>query len=405
MKILHTADWHLNDRLGRQDRQPDLLRALGQIRQFLDDYQVDVMVVAGDLFSERSSREQWRDAIGQLKELFLPYLERGGTIVAISGNHDNDSYFEMLRDALDMAATRRSQRDGVHSPGRLYIQSVARVLRLADAHEEVVQFVLMPYPKDSLYLRGEGLRYSSLAEKHRYLQGKFKQVLDEMQRSKIDPTLPAVLVSHIHVRGVTAHNLYRLSESEDILFEPGDIPDFAYVAYGHIHRPGPVVAGADHIRYSGSIERMDANERGEQKSVVLFEIKGKRCVKIDCLPLVSTPLYQVVITDPDAQLPSLAAQYPDASQALVDYTLHWEPGRHSRDSIADEVEAIFPRWYNRGFHEIGTQLISAHGYTAGQLRDVKGNVRRYLDERLAKDPYRDELLALAEGLLTGGGWR
>ena len=106
MRILHTADWHLNDRLERQDRQPDLLRALDQISRYLDEYKVDVMVVAGDLFSERSTREQWRDAISQIKERFISFLTRGGTIVAISGNHDNEAYFDMLRDALDLASPR-----------------------------------------------------------------------------------------------------------------------------------------------------------------------------------------------------------------------------------------------------------------------------------------------------------
>lgn len=402
MRILHTADWHLNDRLERQDRQPDLLRALDQISRYLDEYKVDVMVVAGDLFSERSTREQWRDAISQIKERFISFVTRGGTIVAISGNHDNEAYFDMLRDALDLASPRLRKPGDLHASGRLYIESVSKVIRLADAQGDIVQFVLMPYPKASLYLRGQGLTFSSLAEKHRSLQDIFKQVLAEMQRNLVDPRRAAVLVSHIHVRGASAQGLYRLSESEDVLFEPGDIPDYAYVAYGHIHRPGPAVPNAEHIRYAGSIERMDLAEREDNKSVVLIDIKGNQRVDLECLPLESTPIYKVEIKEPEIEVPLLRVRYPDAERALVNYVLHWEPGKHNRDALTREIEAIFPRWYSRSLPEVGPQLTQTRGYSTGQLLDVTGNVRRYLDDRLAKDSHRDELMTLAEGLLAEG---
>lgn len=403
MRILHTADWHLNDRLERQDRQPDLLRALDQIRNYLDDYQVDVMIVAGDLFSEHSSREQWRSAIHEIKERFLPFMTRGGTIVAISGNHDNDAYFEMLRDALDMAAPGRPTQPGLQATGRLHIRSNPYYLRLADPAGEVVQFVLMPYPKTSNYLHGESLNYTSAAAKHNALQAKFTEVLSELQRTKIDPSLPTVLVSHIHVRGVSAHTPYRISETEDVMFEPSDIPtNYKYVAYGHIHKPGEAIPGAEHIRYSGSIDRMDAAEGDDQKSVVLVEIKDKQRQNLTCLPLNATPIYQVTITDPDTEIESLSARYPDAARALVSYTLHWEAGRHHRDALAQRIETIFPRWYSRTFQEAGVSISSASLYSANHLQDVAGNARRYLETALLNDPHRAEVLALLEELLAEG---
>ena len=35
MRILHTADWHLGDRLGRQDRTDDLRRAVERVAGLL----------------------------------------------------------------------------------------------------------------------------------------------------------------------------------------------------------------------------------------------------------------------------------------------------------------------------------------------------------------------------------
>src|SRR5262245_51974139 len=96
MRLLHTADWHMNDRLGRVDRSADICRSLERIASYLDEYHVDVMLVAGDLF-ERSHPDQMRAAVGEIRRIFLPFLERGGTIIAVSGNHDSEIFFETLR--------------------------------------------------------------------------------------------------------------------------------------------------------------------------------------------------------------------------------------------------------------------------------------------------------------------
>ena len=50
MKLLHTADWHLNDRLGRIDRTDDLRRAVERVAAICHDEAIDVLIVAGDLF-------------------------------------------------------------------------------------------------------------------------------------------------------------------------------------------------------------------------------------------------------------------------------------------------------------------------------------------------------------------
>jgi DNA repair exonuclease SbcCD nuclease subunit len=93
MKILHTGDWHMNDTLGRIDRASDICRSLEQIAVYLEEHEIDVMIVAGDLFSERSRLDQMRAAVGEIKRVFHPFLDRGGSIVAISGNHDREVFF------------------------------------------------------------------------------------------------------------------------------------------------------------------------------------------------------------------------------------------------------------------------------------------------------------------------
>src|SRR5262249_44836515 len=52
MRVLHTADWHLADRLGRIDRTADLRRAVERVAALCEAEKADLLLVAGDLFSE-----------------------------------------------------------------------------------------------------------------------------------------------------------------------------------------------------------------------------------------------------------------------------------------------------------------------------------------------------------------
>lgn len=402
MRILHTADWHMNDRLGRIDRDVDIRKALEQIARYLDERQVDVMLVAGDLF-DRSDQEQMRQGIEDIKKIFLPFLERGGTMIAISGNHDSEIFFETLRDALDLAAPGRTGASGTNATGRLYIAPNPRLLHLVDRTGGSVQFALMPYPTPRCYLGGERIQYRTIEEKHRTIQQAFTRTLGTL-KERIDPHLPSVLVSHVHVRGAKVHSLYRISESDDVIFEPSDIPSYwAYIAYGHIHEPQPAVAGAKHIRYAGSIERLDASEQGHNKSVVLFNVGPTGLQgEPELLPLDSTPIYQIEITDPDAQLPTLVDLYPHADRALVKYTLHWDVSKHNLDALRQAVQSVFPRWYQRDDKEIGSDDARVATLTPQRMQDVVGTVREYLGVQLTTHHHRDELLELAEALLAEG---
>src|SRR5947208_13344956 len=104
MRILHTADWHLGDRLGRIDRTADLRRAVERVAAYCESEQVEVLLVAGDLFSELSRPDHLRATIEHLQQVFWPFVQKGGTIVALTGNHDNEGFCQTLGHAMALAA-------------------------------------------------------------------------------------------------------------------------------------------------------------------------------------------------------------------------------------------------------------------------------------------------------------
>lgn len=396
-RILHTADWHLNDRLGRVDRQPDILARLDQIARYLDEHQVDILLIAGDLFSIYCRSDALRDSLTAISERFRPFLLRGGTMVAISGNHDHEATFTMLHAALDLASPIERSNGGSRPGGRLYLASKPGYLHLTGKGGQEVQLVLLPYPTPSRYMDGIGSRYNSGEERNRALQQTLRSRLNLIQRDHVKPTLPSVLAAHLHVRGSEVHSLYGISELDDVVFDHTDLPtSWAYAALGHIHKP-QTLSGMPHIRYSGSIERLDYAERDDAKGCVLFDVGPTGLVgEPVVLPLDSCPIYKLVITDPATELAGLRERYPDCERALVKIEVHWKPGEHNLGEIHRELETIFPRWTHRDPVMIGQNpAITGQTSSIGTLRDVRGTTTAWIEEQLADDPDREELVALA----------
>jgi len=50
LRVLHSADWHLGHRLHEQDRKEEHDYFLNWLLQLIEEKQIDVLVVAGDVF-------------------------------------------------------------------------------------------------------------------------------------------------------------------------------------------------------------------------------------------------------------------------------------------------------------------------------------------------------------------
>jgi exonuclease SbcD len=405
MKLLHTADWHLGDRLGRIDRTDDLRRAVERVADYCRAEQVDVLIVAGDVFSELARPDGLREAIEHVQSTFEGFLRGGGTILAVTGNHDNENFCQTLRHAMTLAAPTVGEFGAVAPAGRLYLTSEPSLLRLRDARTGgEVQFILMPYPTPSRFLINDVLqKYGSFEEKNRYLQAAFAGRLQNIRGdARFDSRLPTVLVAHVNVRGAEVSSLFRISATEDLVFDDGDLhANYAYVALGHIHK-AQAVGGHGHVRYCGSIDRMDLGEQYDQKGVVAFELNEKGLIgSPTTLTLAATPMYEVEIHDPQTELPALRDRYPDHVTALVNVHVHFAAGVDSLETLLRELEAIFPRWYARDWTErsdLGPALTVGESAPAKSFDDT---VRDYLATELQNHPDADRaaVLELAEGLL------
>ena len=406
MKILHTADWHLGDRLGRIDRTADLRTAVERIGQYCDERSVDVLLVAGDLFSELARPDGLREAIFHWQRVFRPFLERGGTILTLTGNHDNENFCQTLVHAMTLAAPTVGTDGDTISPGRLYLATEPTFIRLHDRETGGdIQFVLMPWPTPGRYLHGHNnLTYGSPEEKNELLVDAWKRALVGIRASaNYDQKAPAILSAHINIYGShIGSNPFRITPQEDVVVDGSDLAEqFDYVALGHVHKPQAV--GAAHVRYCGSIERLDLGERGDHKGVVLVEIGPDGLVgEPEVLPLAdASPIYEETILNPFEDLIRLRIERKDREKALVNLHVRYTAGVDQLEDVLRELNEIFPRWYARDWEETGALGPTLVAATEPRTKGFQETVREYLDQELIQhdDADRESILAIADELL------
>lgn len=399
MRILHTADWHLCDQLGRLDRTDDLKARVERVAELCDEHAVELLLIAGDLFCEHATVVEMTDAFDHVRKSFAGFFARGGTILAVTGNHDRDAKINMVRSGM-MLAVPQPGAGGVLPGGRLYLQNGCTVAKLRDAAGQVVQFVLVPYPFANRY----GLSatdYRTKEAETSALQTLVKDWISRTpERADFDTTLHTVLVAHLHVRGSELMTAYKVTEREDVLFDFADLnPSWAYVALGHIHKP-QALGGASHVRYPGSLDRLDFGETHDDHGVLLLDIGPDGLAgEPTRLPIPATAFHTLEITDADAELPGLAAKYPDAATAIVRLRIKLAPGGSSRIEIEKQLKGIFPLRHELCF--VGDEpAASTAAAPSGASAGFNEIVRDYLTARLDGDLDRAAVLDLADSFLT-----
>ena len=396
MKIIHTADWHLCDELGRNDRTKDLQARVERVAELCIEHDADVLLIAGDLFSEQASVQKMTAAFQHLHAAFLPFFARGGTVLAITGNHDRDARTNAFLAGMKLAVPVRG--GGSLPGGRVYLVNNPGVVVLADRAGQRVQFVLVPYPYASRYDISAS-EFPTPEASNTELRSRIAEWIQK-KSTDIDPALPTVLMAHLNVVGSETHSLYKMNAAEDHPFQFADLnPMWAYVALGHIHLP-QMLAGAANVRYPGCLDKLDFGETHDDHGVLLLEIDGADAVTPVRLPIPPTVFHTIHLELPDLDaIAALADQYPARESAIVRIFIKGLGEGASRDEITRQLKRTFPRYHEiRWEAEESTGDAPAHRYDSRSGFDA--TVRTFLGDRLAADPDAVEVLALAETFLT-----
>lgn len=272
MKILHTSDWHLGQKLYEYDRKDEQIHFLRQIAGIVADQKPDVMIVSGDIFHVANPNIETQTMfVDELINIHNQYDTM--TIVVTAGNHDSYSRLEIDKKLWD----------------KLHIYIIGNVSSNLEEHLINIcgkgWIAAVPY--------SSGRNFPQLSEDDSSdRQALYFNALQEKAKELNIENLPVILSAHLAVFGsnVRGHKIEKGSDGQEIIggLEYSDAKQlgdyYDYVALGHIHHP-QYVGDGKRIRYSGTPMAITFNEEYKHSVTIIDIDKHNDIPDIKILPI------------------------------------------------------------------------------------------------------------------------
>ncbi len=288
MKIIHTSDWHLGCSLFGRKRYEETEKFLDWLSELLEQENIDVLLVAGDIFDTTTPSNR-------AQKLYYQFLHRVAQsscrhVVITAGNHDSPSFLNAPRELLRYLQ--------VYIVGSMEENPDDEVLLLKNPEGEA-ELIICAVP----YLRDRDIRKveagESVEDKGRKLvegiSSHYAQVAEAALsiQASLEKPVPIVAMGHLWavggktIEGDGVRELY-----------PGALAQvganifpllFDYVALGHLHTFQTVVGRQD-CCYSGAPLPMGFGEASREKKVIQVELAGTGAR----ITPVTVPLFQAL---------------------------------------------------------------------------------------------------------------
>ena len=353
MRILHTADWHLGKTFRGVSLLEDQQHVLDQVFEEIIERNIQVLIVAGDVYDKPSPSEASVALFSSFVERV--YLETTAAIIIIAGNHDSGQRLG--------AFTKLYDRKRILIRGKLEIEE--NPLILEDDHGPVA-FSALPY--------GE------IFAARRAFEDESIRSPEDVLRHEVDAARALrpkdgrwVIVAHAFVTGgMPSESERKLSVGtvetvSSSLFEGAD-----YVALGHLHRPQ--TAGHETVRYSGSPLAFGFDEADTVKTMTVFNLDADGSLQ-DFQEIAFEPLRKVrEVRGLLADLIFEAEKAPSEdyiSAILLDEGAVVEPAAQLRPHYPNILQAL---------REKRRELVHASaGRASSKLDDPLGVIREFVE--------------------------
>ena len=264
MRILHTADWHIGQRLYERQRLDEHRQFLEWLLKTIKCEKVELLLVSGDIFHTSLPSADATNLYYEFLHWFSQETEAYAVITA--GNHDSPRHLEAPKEFLKM--------------GRIYV--VGRAANLDDCvlkfppdnspEKPKVSVAAVPYLSESELSHISFETEPEKAERYRKrLKKLYRQCVDAMQAD-----LPKILMGHLFVQnGKESGSERNIQIGGATAIRIDDFPcGVDYVALGHLHRPQSINGASYPVRYSGSPLPLRFNEAAYRKTVCLLEVSS-----------------------------------------------------------------------------------------------------------------------------------
>jgi exonuclease SbcD len=254
MKILHTADWHVGKVLKNQPRFDEHQAVLADLVRVANDEDVDVVVVAGDLFETTTPNPQAQSLV---MRTLLALRADGRHVVVLAGNHDNQRLLaEVYRPVLGEL--------GLHVVGHPRRPDRGGTLTLPTRSGEVAKVAVLPFVSYRYAVRAAEVILHESAEHAMDYARWIGRFLDVLSAGFTQDTVN-VVTTHGTLLGGRRGGGERDGQTLLGYELPATLfPSSAhYAALGHLHRYQEI-DGPCPIAYSGSPIALDFGEEANE---------------------------------------------------------------------------------------------------------------------------------------------
>jgi DNA repair protein SbcD/Mre11 len=259
MKILHTSDWHVGKVLKGRDRSDEHAAVLRDIIQTARTEDVDLVLVAGDLFETSAPSPK---AQGMVMRALLALREDGRQVVAIAGNHDNAALLDgVYRPVLGEL--------GLHVLGTPKAPGSGGTLRLTVRNGEQACVAAMPFLSQRYAVRAAELILHEAAEHALDYTRRVAAIVSALT-AEFGTDSVNIVMAHATLLGGRRGGGERDVQTAFEYEVPSSIfPSSAhYAALGHLHRQQEIPAPCPAF-YSGSPLAIDFGEEANEPGALI----------------------------------------------------------------------------------------------------------------------------------------
>lgn len=267
MRLLHFSDVHIgvenytrvDPETGLSSRLMDFLATLDEVVTYATDARVDLVLFCGDAYKSRdpsqTHQREFARRIARLSAAGIP-------VFLVVGNHDMPHVIGRAT-ALEIFQT-------LVVPNVYIADSLG--VQVVQTRSGPLQVLALPWVRRSSFLRREETRGLTPEGVNKAIEERLTQAL-QVQAQGLDSSIPAIFAGHVTVSGaVTSSEQSMMLGRDHVLLKSSvALPGIDYVALGHIHKH-QVLGREPFVVYSGSLQRVDFGEEGDEKGFCVIEL-------------------------------------------------------------------------------------------------------------------------------------
>jgi exonuclease SbcD len=380
MKIVHSGDFHISNRgtvAGRyilkdgiNQTLSDRICAIKRICDYAEENEIDLIVIAGDLF-DHSNPENVSILVAVEA---IERLSEQAPVIIVKGNHDGGKGSEIANALAPFKW--KSPRFGVYVSDRPELFTILTKKRK-------IQVFTLPYPRKSGLLADPQYKNLSPEELNGFVSRKMEEILAGFHAG-IDREAVNVLVGHITVVG-GYYSKEQIVPMFDIAIRKEFLEPFDVVCLGHLHEVQEY--------YCGTISR---NGFGEEDMKVGFKVHHVEDKFSEFIELPARR-YLTIQVDEFMKNEELAAIEPETV-----IRIKGKVKRHEYDSVVRKIKSLeFP--FVKNAVEIESEVVRLSEDEHGNEPTLEEAIRIWAQGREGYDKFIDLMVAKAKEI--EGRWK